>query len=151
MAEVTLTNGDPVTPEHRELDPTTGQQKGYVVLSAEERAKGFIRPVRRAYVHVGQKPIYPVRDLTDDEKARYSRYGYVKFEAYPDGDGPLGRYWTDKELAGGCGVRTTMAQPLAETYAAKPTFYGSTFCCGCMVHLPVAEFVWDGTDERVGS
>jgi hypothetical protein len=28
-----------------------GQQKGYVVLSAEERAKGFVRPVRRTYRH----------------------------------------------------------------------------------------------------
>jgi hypothetical protein len=26
-------------------------QKGYVVLSAEERAKGFVRPVRRTYLH----------------------------------------------------------------------------------------------------
>ena len=46
-----LTDGSPVTPEHREIDPRTGQQKGYVVLSAEERAKGFVRPVRDVYVH----------------------------------------------------------------------------------------------------
>ena len=47
---VTLTDGSPVTPEHRELRPD-GQQKGYVVLSETERAKGFVRPVRRTYVH----------------------------------------------------------------------------------------------------
>lgn len=47
----TMTDGSPVTPDHREIDPATGQQKGYVVLSAEERAKGFVRPVRRSYVH----------------------------------------------------------------------------------------------------
>ena len=29
-----------------------GQQRGYVVLSAEERAKGFVRPVRRHYRHL---------------------------------------------------------------------------------------------------
>lgn len=51
MPETTLTDGSPVTPNHREIDPTTGMQKGYVVLSAEERAKGFVRPVRRSYVH----------------------------------------------------------------------------------------------------
>lgn len=51
MNTTTLTDGTPVTPDHREIDPTTGQQKGYVVLSAEERAKGFVRPVRRSYVH----------------------------------------------------------------------------------------------------
>lgn len=47
----TLTDGSPVTPDHREIDPASGQQRAYVVLSAEERAKGFVRPVRRSYVH----------------------------------------------------------------------------------------------------
>lgn len=51
MAKTTLTDGSPVTPDHRETDPETGQQKGYVVLSAEERARGFVRPVRRSYIH----------------------------------------------------------------------------------------------------
>src|ERR1700742_19544 len=46
----TLTDGAPVTPDHRELKEN-GQQKGYVVLSDAERAKGFVRPVRRTYVH----------------------------------------------------------------------------------------------------
>lgn len=51
MTTTTLTDGSPVTPDHREIDPATGQQRGYVVLSQEERAKGFVRPVRRSYVH----------------------------------------------------------------------------------------------------
>lgn len=51
MTHITLTNGAPVTPDHRKIDPATGQQKGYVVLSADERAKGFVRPVRNSYVH----------------------------------------------------------------------------------------------------
>ena len=51
MRNTTLTDGSPVTPDHRELDRASGQQKGYVVLSADERAKGFVRPVRTAYVH----------------------------------------------------------------------------------------------------
>ncbi len=46
-----LTDGSPVTPDHDEINPSTGMQKGYVVLSAEERAKGFVRPVRRTYTH----------------------------------------------------------------------------------------------------
>jgi hypothetical protein len=29
-----------------------GQQEGYIVLSAEERAKGFVRPVRDSYIHL---------------------------------------------------------------------------------------------------
>ena len=48
----TLSDGSPVTDDHREINPKTGMQKGYVVLSAEERAKGFVRPVRRSYVHL---------------------------------------------------------------------------------------------------
>jgi len=106
MSKTTLTDGSPVTPEHREINPATGQQRGYVVLSEEERAKGFVRPVRRSYVH---------------EK---------------------------------CGVKTTMGQALAETYAHDPYFYSWTFCCGCGAHFPVGEdgeFVWDGTNEKVGS
>lgn len=48
---VTLTDGSPVTDDHRELKEN-GQQKGYVVLSDAERAKGFVRPVRRTYQHL---------------------------------------------------------------------------------------------------
>lgn len=51
MEKTTLTDGSPVTPDHREINPATGMQKGYVVLSEDERAKGFIRPVRRSYRH----------------------------------------------------------------------------------------------------
>ena len=45
-----------------------------------------------------------------------------------------------------CGVNTTMAVALAETYARDPTFYGGTYCVECQKHRPVAEFVWlDGS------
>lgn len=37
-------------PDYRDLKDN-GQQKDYVVLTEEERAKGFVRPVRRTYVH----------------------------------------------------------------------------------------------------
>lgn len=79
------------------------QNEAYLILSDEERAKGFIRPVRKTYVHKT------------------------------------------------CGTATTMAQLIAETYARDPGFYSGTYCVGCQKHLPVGEFVWDGTDEPVGS
>lgn len=101
--KTTLTDGSPVTPDHREIDPKTGMQKGYVVLSEDERAKGFVRPVRRSYVHKT------------------------------------------------CGVVTTMGVAIAETYARKPNFYSGTFCAGCGTHFPLDQFLWDGTDEMVGS
>ena len=47
----TLADGTQVYPEHRNIKPETGQQAGYVVLAEEERAKGFVRPVRDTYTH----------------------------------------------------------------------------------------------------
>ncbi len=46
-----MTDGSAVKPDHRDIDPATGMQKGYVVLCPDERARGFIRPVRRSYRH----------------------------------------------------------------------------------------------------
>lgn len=112
MPKTTLTDGSPVTPDHREIDPVTGMQKGYVVLSAKERAKGFVRPVRNTYVHVGP----------------------------PGGTG--------------CGTVTLMGTALAETYARDPFFYSGTYCYQCKSHFPVGpngEFVWEGSNERVGT
>ena len=52
MSNVQLTDGSPV-PEDRSHTENRGdgQQKGYVVLSPEERAKGFVKRVRRSYIH----------------------------------------------------------------------------------------------------
>jgi hypothetical protein len=53
----TKLSGDAVVEgDHREIDPATGMHKGYLVLSDEERAKGFVRPVRRNYIHTGTNP-----------------------------------------------------------------------------------------------
>ena len=126
-----------------------GQNEAYLVLSDEERAKGFVRPVRTSYRHVGEQPKHALRALTDDERTRHAGQNYVAFEAYPSSEGPVtGRYWTQARLdLKVCGTTTTMAQPLAETYARDPKFYGATFCCACRAHFPVAEFRWepDGT------
>ena len=135
-------------------DRGDGQQKGYVILCAEERAKGFVRPVRRSYVHVGRRPKYPLRELTAEERAMY-KDDSTHYETYPPEMHPsLGRLWSQRDLTSGCGTKTTMGQELAETFARSPDFYSGTFCCGCSKHIPVAkdgEFVWAGTDERVGT
>ena len=154
-AHTTLTDGSPVSDNHKDIK-ANGQQKGYVVLSAEERAKGYIRPVRYSYRHVGPlASTNPLRDLTPEEQERYAKFNYVKFEEYPESEQPkTGSFWTQERLdqAGkGCDTVTDMATPLAETYARNPRFYGGTFCAGCKTHFPIAEFIWDGTDERVGS
>jgi len=49
---VALSGGAPVTPDHREIEPETGQQKGYIVLNDQERSKGLVRPLRDAYRHL---------------------------------------------------------------------------------------------------
>lgn len=128
-----------------------GQKAAYLALSAEERAKGFVRPVRTAYKHVGCRPKYPVRELTEEEHDRYDRYNYMYWEQYPEGGRISGKFWTDAEIRRGCGTVTTMAVELAETYARNPKFYGSTFCAHCHQHYPVAEFKWEPDGSEVGS
>lgn len=144
------------------IDPATGMHKDYWILSEEERTKGFGRPVRRTYVHTGRKI------------CGIARFDWVHKEAVPDivahvcvgepdhsgpctGWSPVTQEKLDRlrrtGFLGGCGAATTMNQAIAETYARDPKFYGATFCCGCRTHLPVGpygEFVWDGTDEKVG-
>ena len=47
-----------------------------------------------------------------------------------------------------------MAQTIAETYARDPGFYSGTFCCACAAHFPIGangEFVWHGSNEKVGT
>ncbi len=55
--DVKLANGSEVTPDHKEIDPETGLQKAYVVLSDTERAKGFVRRYRNAYRHLTCKTV----------------------------------------------------------------------------------------------
>jgi hypothetical protein len=50
-----------------------------------------------------------------------------------------------------CDTVTTMGYALAATYARDPKYYGATFCCACRDHFLVADFVWEGTNEAVGS
>lgn len=55
MAKVTLSgkapNPDFAGPAPQPPDPMTGQYRDYWVLSPEDRAKGFMRPVRLSYRH----------------------------------------------------------------------------------------------------
>ncbi len=52
LPRTTLSDGTQIYPAHKEINPATGMQKGYVVLAEEERAKGFVRPVRSVYTHL---------------------------------------------------------------------------------------------------
>jgi len=159
-SKLCTTSGEPPEKVRAEQTNETGQHKSYIVLCEEERAKGFVRPYRDRYQHVGPPaPKYPLRDLTREEHERYGRFQYVKYEAYPEGSpeaagSVTGSFWTQARLDAvgkGCGAVTTMGRKLSETYARDPHFYGVTFCVGCNRHLPVAEFVWTADGQRVGS
>lgn len=132
---------------------TGDQNQVYLVLSEQERAKGFVRSVHRSYKHVGKASSRQLRDLTDEEKERYAQFAYVKFEPYPPSELPVtGRFWTQAMLDSlGCGTVTTIHQAIAETYARQPDFYGATYCAHCHKHLPVEEFIWVDDETRVGS
>lgn len=151
------TSGAPVDQVRAEQTEKTGQHQAYIVLCEEERRKGFVRPYRDSYQHVGVRPKYPTRELTAVEHECYDQLGYVSFEAYPadseesNGGSSTGRYWTSQQLNSGCSTVTTMGRALSETYARDPKFYGATFCVKCNKHLPVAEFVWTADGQRVGS
>lgn len=142
---ITSDPDDPRLKKGIDTEPSP-QSEAYLVLSEEERAKGFVRPVRLSYKHIGAPaPKYLLFDLTDEQKARVGTTEYVKFEQYPDGQKATGRYWTQAELDNiekGCGTITTMHQAIAETWARTPHFYGATYCVHCGKHLPVSEFVW---------
>ncbi len=58
LKKSTTTDGQPPRPGFEgagapaPIDPRTGQHGAYWVLSEEERAKGFVRPVRISYKHL---------------------------------------------------------------------------------------------------
>lgn len=155
MAELTTDPNDPRLGHGADNEPVP-QAAVYLVLSENERKKGFVRPLRRSYKHAGAPgPKYPLRDLTAEEIERWQGSGYVKFEVYPESELPkTGKFWTQealKSVGQGCNTVTTMSQAIAETYARQPYFYGATYCVHCEKHLPVSEFVWIDDGERVGS
>lgn len=146
---LTTDKNDPQLHEAQE----NGQNKTYLILSDEEKAKGFVRPVRVSYKHVGKDiDITNMEELSQEDIDSGKGEIYVGYVRYNDPDSPLvGRYVRHEDLKKGCGSITTMNQQIAETYARDPQFYGSTFCVGCNAHIVVEEFVWVGTNEKVGS
>lgn len=54
MGKMTTVNGgDPDDVRRKQAEEgNKGQHSDYVILHAEERAKGFVRPLRRTYMHL---------------------------------------------------------------------------------------------------
>jgi hypothetical protein len=79
---------------------------------------------------VEQSPVYLV--LSEEELSK----GYVK---------PLRLSYRHLN----CNTVTTMNETIAATYARDPWFYGATYCCNCMKHRPLNEFVWEPDGESM--
>ena len=96
-----LVSGAPVPEDHSHTKlKDNGQQQDYVVLTPEERAKGFVRPARNSYRHVGPPgPKHSLRDLDPVTEKHFAASGYVKFEQYP-GETHVtnGRLWMQEQL-----------------------------------------------------
>lgn len=107
----------------RSIDPATGQQREYYVLPEEERAKGFVRPVRETYLHVGKNP---------------QMHGHVLIKPDPPACGT--RTTMGRELA-----ETYARNP----YFYSGTF--CVACRKHLPVGADGEFIWEGTTERVGT
>jgi hypothetical protein len=76
-------DGLTTNPDHADLghgadDKPVPQNKCYLVLGDAERAKGFVRPVRRSYVHVGPPAVCskPAQHYPN-EPAEWPSYRYM--------------------------------------------------------------------------
>ena len=101
MSSVTLTDGSSVTADHREIDPLTGQQKGYVVLSTEDRLKGFVRPVRNSYKHLKCGTVTTMGRALAETYARDPKFYSGTFCCHCKNHPPLAEFvWLDGEAVG---------------------------------------------------
>lgn len=148
------TNGKPVAEVRANQKNETGQHDGYIVLCPDERAKGFVRPYRDSYKHVGRRieRCEATQRTPEDENPHqcvlpYPHNGDHQFDALMILE-PI-KFMHGRK--GGCGAITTMGRALSETYARQFDFYSHTFCVNCNKHLPVAEFVWTLDGAPVGS
>lgn len=72
--------------------------------------------------------------LTDKERDR----GYVR---------PVRQTYTHKK----CGKDTMLAIALAQGFAGDLSFLREAYCTTCGKHFPVSDFLWEETEEEVGS
>jgi hypothetical protein len=92
------TDGQPPRPGYEygpapaPIDPRTGQHESYWVLSADERAKGFVRPVRRSYRHVLCGTVTRMGSAIAETYARDPKYYSATFCVHCKGHFPVGEH-----------------------------------------------------------
>lgn len=90
FSEYTELTNDPDGIPHRQIDPKTGQQKAYVVLSEQERQKGFVQPVRTSYIHLHCGTVTTMRQDIAETYARNPKFYGGTFCAYCKKHFPVG-------------------------------------------------------------
>ena len=111
------------------------------------------RPYRDLIVHLG--PVPPKskpRELTADEQELYADMDFVAYEEY-EGESawPHGRFWSERELGGGCEQQMTLQPFEAEALMLNPRHFGNLTCSHCNQHFTLDEFVWAETQQRLGT
>ncbi len=71
---MTTDRNDPKLREIIQDGPLKGQQADYLVLSDDERAKGFVRPVRRSYKHLACGGVTTMGQAIAETYARNPKY-----------------------------------------------------------------------------
>lgn len=83
-----LTHGSDTTP--------VPQAEAYLILSAEERAKGFVRPVRRSYRHNTCGSVTTMGDALSETYARDPKFYGGTYCVHCRMHRPVGEFvWTD--------------------------------------------------------
>ena len=141
--QICTTSGDAPSAvrEQQRGEGDYGQHSSYIVLCESERQKGFTRPYRDQYRHVGAN-ICGKNVGHDGDTVCHMSMGH---------DGDDCGFAKGPRPPMGCGAVTTMGRALSETYARDPSFYSHTFCAACKKHYPVGDFVWEKDGMRVGS
>lgn len=86
------------------IDPATGQHKSYWVLPEEERAKGFVRPVREKYIHITCGTVTIMGRQIAETYARNPQYYGATFCCHCRDHFPVGESgqfkWEDGSMVG---------------------------------------------------
>lgn len=120
---------DPKDPGLRNIRPD-GQQEKYLVISDEERGKGFVRPVRHTYRHVACGTTTTMGQAIAETYARNPKfYGGTycvncgKHFRLIDPNGTPQFFWDDGEVVGSCGPKVKF-KVNGEAFEADPVMRG---------------------------
>ena len=95
MSGLPATPGVPGAPQP--IDPETGMHKDYWILSDEERAKGFVRPVRTKYVHAKCGAVTRMNQKISETYARDPKFYGATFCCNCGEHFPVKEFWWDDD------------------------------------------------------